>query len=49
MIGFGGKDISNLMDFTVLLRTKKPGDQVDVTVLRNGQTIVVKVLLTARK
>ena len=49
MIGFGGKDISNLMDFTVLLRTKKPGDQVDVTVLRNGQTVTVRVLLTARK
>jgi hypothetical protein len=49
MISFDGKDVANLMDFTVLLRQKKPGDEVEVTVLRNGQTLTVKVLLTARK
>ena len=49
MIGFDGKDVGNLMDFTVLLRQKKPGDEVEVKVLRDGQTMTVKVLLTVRK
>ncbi len=49
MVGFDGKDVGNLMDFTVLLRQKKVGDEVEVKALRGGQTIVVKVLLTARK
>ena len=49
MVGFDGKDVGNLMDFTVLLRQKKVGDEVEVKALRGGQTIVVKVLLIARK
>lgn len=49
MVGFDGKDVGNLMDFTVLLRQKKPGDEVEVKVLRAGQTMAVKVLLTVRK
>ena len=49
MVGFDGKDVGNLMDFTVLLRQKKVGDEVEVKALRGGQTIVVKILLTARK
>jgi hypothetical protein len=49
MIGFDGKEVGNLMDFTVLLRQKKPGDEVEVKLLRAGQTLTVKVLLTARK
>ncbi|MBL8238753.1 MAG: M28 family peptidase [Bryobacterales bacterium] len=49
LIGFDGKKVQNLMDFTVLLRQKKPGDEVEVEVLREGKPMKVKVLLTARK
>ncbi len=49
LVGFDGKTVQNLMDFTVLLRQKKPGDEVEVKVLRNGETVTVKVLLEARK
>ncbi|MBI2688360.1 MAG: M28 family peptidase [Acidobacteria bacterium] len=49
LVSFDGKKVQNLMDFTVLLRQKKPGDEVEVQVLRGNQTITAKVLLTARK
>jgi Peptidase family M28/PDZ domain/PA domain len=46
---FGGKPIQNLYDFTYALRARKPGDEVLVKVLRSGQTIEAKVLLTERR
>ena len=49
LIEFDGKDISNLYDFTYALRAHKPGDSVLVKVLRGGQTIEAKVLLTERR
>ena len=49
MVGFDGKDIQNLYDFTYALKGKKPGDEVLVRVLRGDSTLEVKVLLTARK
>lgn len=49
LVEFDGKKVQNLMDFTILLRQKKPGDEVEVKVLRGGETLSVKVLLTARK
>jgi aminopeptidase YwaD len=49
MIEFGGKAIGNLYDFTYALRDSKPGDTVLVKVLRGGQTIEAKVLLTERR
>ncbi len=49
MIGFDGKDIQNLYDFTYALKSKKVGDEVMVKVLRGTETLEVKVLLTARK
>jgi hypothetical protein len=45
---FDGKPIQNLYDFTYALRAKKPGDVVLVKVIREGQTIEAKVLLTER-
>ena len=48
MTEFGGKPIRTLIDFTYALREKHPGDEVEVKVLRNGQPLTVKVLLTAR-
>jgi aminopeptidase YwaD len=46
---FDGKPIQNLSDFTYALRSKKPGDEVLVRVLRDGKSIEAKVLLTERK
>ncbi len=46
---FDGKAIQNLYDFTYALRSKKPGQEVLVKVLRDSQTIEAKVLLTERR
>ena len=49
LIGFDGKEISNLYDFTYALQSHKAGDEVLVQVLRGDQTIEAKVLLTERR
>jgi len=49
MIEFDGKEVGNLSDYTYLLRSKKPGDEVLVKVVRGNETIEAKVLLTVRK
>ena len=49
MIEFDGKQMGNLYDFTYALREHRPGDLVLVKVLRDGQTIEAKVLLTERR
>ncbi len=49
LVQFDGKKIQNLYDFTYVLRSKKPGDEVEVEVLRNGQSVHAKVLLEKRK
>ena len=48
MIEFGGQKVGNLQDYTYLLRQKKPGDEVVVKYLRNGETMETKVTLTKR-
>jgi hypothetical protein len=48
MTSFDGKPVRTLYDFTFALREKKPGDEVDVTVMRDGKPLTVKVLLTTR-
>lgn len=48
MIEFDGKKVGNLQDYTYLLRQKKPGDEVVVKYLRNGQTLETKVTLSKR-
>lgn len=49
LIEFDKKPIQNLYDFTYALRSKKPGDEVLVKVLRDSHPIEAKVLLTERK
>jgi S1-C subfamily serine protease len=49
MIKFGDQPIKNLYDFTAVLRGSKVGDVVDVTVLRDGKPLTVKVALEQRK
>uniref|UniRef100_Q028V5 Peptidase M28 n=1 Tax=Solibacter usitatus (strain Ellin6076) TaxID=234267 RepID=Q028V5_SOLUE len=49
MVEFDGKALQNLYDFTYALRGKKPGDQVKVKVLRNGQPLEVTATLSRRE
>src|SRR5205085_8330010 len=39
MVEFDGKPIANLYDFTYALRSKKPGDEVNVKVMRDGKAM----------
>jgi hypothetical protein len=48
MIGFGGAPIKTLYDFTFALRERKPGDRVEVVVVRDGKEMKVTVELTNR-
>ncbi len=48
IIGFGGKKISNIYDYTYALGDFSPGDIVDVVVLREGKKVNLKVELGAR-
>ena len=49
LMEFDGKPIQNLYDFTYALRSKKPGDEVTVKVLRGTETVTASVLLRERK
>jgi S1-C subfamily serine protease len=48
LISFGGTSIANLQDFTFQLRSRKAGDVVTVTVLRDGQEVTADVTLGTR-
>ncbi|MGH9346870.1 MAG: M28 family peptidase [Vicinamibacterales bacterium] len=48
MVSFDGKPIRTLFDFTYALREKKPGDAVEVTVMRGDRRFTVRVTLTTR-
>ena len=41
-------EIQNLEDLTAALRSKKPGDSVDIVVLRKSQPLTLKATLRAR-
>ena len=49
MVSFDGKPIRTLYDFTYALREKKPGDEVEVKVVRGGEPLTVRVTLTTRQ
>ncbi|MBZ5562043.1 MAG: M20/M25/M40 family metallo-hydrolase [Acidobacteriia bacterium] len=49
LIQFGDKKIDNLYDFTYALRAHKPGDKVQVTVLRGSEKLTREVTLEVRK
>jgi hypothetical protein len=49
LVKFGADPIQNLYDFTYALRAHKPGDEVDVEVLRNDKSVTAKVKLTERR
>ncbi|HFB97844.1 MAG TPA: PDZ domain-containing protein, partial [Bryobacterales bacterium] len=49
LVEFRGRPIKNLYDFTYALRASKPGDVVEVKVLRDGKTVSAQVTLGRRK
>ncbi len=49
LVEFAGKPIQNLYDFTFALRAQKPGDAIEVKVLRGLESISAKVVLRERK
>ncbi|MGH9577261.1 MAG: M28 family peptidase, partial [Terriglobales bacterium] len=48
LIGLAGTKIANLYDFTYALQDNKPGDTVDVAVVRDGSTLHLKATLGQR-
>ena len=48
IIKFGGKDVKNIYDLTYLLGEHKPGDEVEVVVIRGQEKIMTKAKLEAR-
>jgi hypothetical protein len=48
LTSFAGKPIKNLYDFTFALRDHRPGEKVDVTVMRDGKELKVTVELANR-
>lgn len=49
LVEFDGKPIQNLYDFTYALRGKKPGERVQVKVLREEKPVEAEVLLEQRR
>jgi hypothetical protein len=49
LVGFAGKPVNNLYDFTFALRNSKVGDVVNVKFLRDGQEMTADVKLEARQ
>ncbi|MGB9697535.1 MAG: M20/M25/M40 family metallo-hydrolase [Ignavibacteria bacterium] len=45
IIKFGDKEIKNLYDYTAALAQFKPGNEVEVVVLRNSETVTLKLTL----
>jgi hypothetical protein len=48
IVQFAGTKVSNLEDLFTLLQSKKPGDEVEIVVLRNRQPVSIKAVLRAR-
>lgn len=48
MVKFGGREIRNIYDYTYALQDFKPGEEVEVEVIRADVRITVKILLERR-
>lgn len=48
MVRFGGKEIRNIYDYTYALQDFKPGDEVEVQVMRADERLTMKVTLGRR-
>lgn len=45
LVGFGDVDVDNIMDFTFALRSYRPGDRVEVRILRDGKPVRLSAVL----
>ena len=48
MVGWSGKKIANIYDLTYLLQEHRPGDEVEISVVRDGQELQVTATLEGR-
>jgi len=48
IIKFGGHEIADIYDYTDAIKERKPGDTVDVVVLRGGKEVALKAKLASR-
>jgi len=48
IVKFAGKTITGLYDLSFVLKEKKPGDEVEVVVIRDGESITLKAQLARR-
>lgn len=48
IVSFGGKAVTSVEEYSLILRQFKPGDEVEVVVKRGDQTLTFKVTLAAR-
>jgi S1-C subfamily serine protease len=48
IVEFGGKEITDLYAYTYVLRELKPGDEVTVVVIRDGERLSFKAVLGSR-
>ncbi|WP_435007686.1 M20/M25/M40 family metallo-hydrolase [Tundrisphaera lichenicola] len=48
IVGFAGKPIATIYDYTDSLGRAKPGDKVDVVVMRDGKEVTLKITLGSR-
>jgi S1-C subfamily serine protease len=49
IVEFAGKQIKNVYDYTYVLGDRKPGDVVEISVLRNNERVKMQVTLEERK
>ena len=48
IIGFGGKPVGTIYDYTESLARHKPGDTVEIVVKRDGKEVTLKVTLAKK-
>ncbi|MHC5081643.1 MAG: S1C family serine protease [Planctomycetota bacterium] len=48
IIRFGGKPVADLIGLRALLRSRKPGEKVSLTVIRKGEKVTLEVTLGKR-
>ncbi len=48
IIGFGGKPIATIYDYTDSLGRSKPGDQVEIVVKRDGKDVTLKITIGSK-
>jgi hypothetical protein len=48
MIKFAGRDVKNIYDYTAALGEHKPGEEVEVILMRNNEQVSVKITLGKR-